>query len=113
MKTGHILLKTPFKAIKTAFKDYKLLNTEYYIEKKHVTIKKGLVIAINYKLAKSFNLETIGSIKQPTQSEIEKDILANDLIIKEKLEIKRQSKIAVAILTKNSNLLNKLINKSN
>ena len=108
METGHILLKNPFKAIKTPFKDYEFPNN-CFIEKKHITIKKGLVIAINYNLAKKLNLGTVGNIKEPTELELKKEILANDLIIKQNLELKRQAQIAVVILTKNSEKLNELI----
>ena len=109
MQTGHILLKKPFEAIKTAFKDYKLHNNSYYIEKKYITIEKGLVIAVNYKLAKQLNLETIGNIKEPTQLEAQKDNIIFDLKFKEQLELQRQADIAIAILTKNSDKINELI----
>ena len=108
MQTGHILLKQPLEAIKTPFKLYEI-HGYYQIEKKYITIEKGLIIAVNYKLAKQLNLETIGNIKEPTQLEAQKDNIIFDLKFKEQLELQRQADIAIAILTKNSDKINELI----
>jgi len=105
MKTGHILLKNQIKAIKTPFKDYELPNGSL-VGKAHLTIRKGFVVAMNYNLAKQLLLETVGQIKYPTQSEIIKDIDNYNKILEQKAAIKRQANMAVAILTKNSDLLN-------
>jgi hypothetical protein len=110
MQTGHIKLKNPFKAVKTPFKDYELPNG-HFVDKKHITIKKKMIIAVNYKLAKNLNLETIGEIKLPTDREIEKDIFSFNEKKKQELEIAKESQIAVAIITKNSEKLNSLLNQ--
>jgi|DEB0MinimDraft_6_1074348.scaffolds.fasta_scaffold02172_2 hypothetical protein len=105
MKTGHILLKNPIEAIKTPFKDYALPDGSF-IGKTHLTIRKGFIVAMHYYLARHLLLETIGEIKYPTESEIIEDIDKYNKISEQKLAITRQAKLAVAILTKNSDLLN-------
>tara|TARA_R110002126_G_scaffold83042_5_gene203055 strand:+ start:976 stop:1302 length:327 start_codon:yes stop_codon:yes gene_type:complete len=105
MKTGHILLKNKIEAIKTPFKDYELPNG-LYVGKANITIKKGFIIAMNYNLINSLNLETIGEIKTPTQSEIIKEINNYNDSVSHKLAIKKEANLLVAVLTKNSNLLN-------
>jgi hypothetical protein len=110
MKTGHIKLKNPFKAVKTPFKDYELTDGSL-INKKHITIKNKMIIAVNYILAKRLNWKTIGEIQLPTDEEIKKDILSFNAKKKQDLEIKRQAEIAVAIITKNSEKLNSLLNQ--
>jgi hypothetical protein len=105
MKTSHILLKNPIKAIKSPFKDYELPNNSF-ISKQHITIKKGLIIAMNYNIAKNLNLSTIGEIKKPTEQEVAKEQLVIEKIKRLKAQAKKKASIAVAILTKNSKLLN-------
>lgn len=107
MQHNQILLKNSIPAQKTAFKDYAFCGG--FIEKKYITIKKGQIVAVHWKLAKNYNLETCGEIYQCSK-ELLKQAVEVDKKRIEDLKIKRQAEIAVAIIKKDLVKLNQLIN---
>lgn len=107
MKHNQILLKNPIPAQKTDFNDYPFCGA--FIEKKHITIKKGQIVAVYWKLAKNFNLETCGEIYQ-CRKELEKQAAAMEKKRLENLQNSRAAEIAVAIIRKDAEKLNQFLN---
>ena len=107
MQHNQIMLKNPMPAQKTDFNDYHFCGA--FIEKKFVTIKKGQIVAAHWKLAKQNNLETCGEIYQ-CPKEREKQAAAIEKKRIEDLQISKEAKFAVAIIRKDAEKLNQLLN---
>jgi hypothetical protein len=105
MKHNQILLKNPITAQKTDFKDYHFCGA--FIEKKFVTVKKGQIIAVHWKLAENYKLETLGEIFQCSK-ELAKQAAAAEVKRLADLKNKRECEIMVALLRKDEKKLREL-----
>jgi hypothetical protein len=105
MQHNQIMLKNSITAHKTDFKDYHFCGA--FIEKKFLTVKKGQIIAVHWKLAKNCNLETIGEIFQCSK-ELAKEAAAAEQKRLADIKNKRECEILVALLRGNEKKLREL-----
>jgi hypothetical protein len=105
MQHNQILLKNSITAHKTDFKDYHFCGA--FVEKKYITIKKGQIVAVHWKLAKNFNIETLGEIYQ-CPKELAKEAAAAEQKRLADLKNKHECAVMVAILRKDEKTLKEL-----
>jgi hypothetical protein len=105
MQHNQILLKNPITAHKTDFKDYHFCGA--FIEKKFVTVKKGQIVAVHWKLAENHNLETIGKIFQCSK-ELDKEAAVEEQKRLADLKNKHECAIVVSIIRNDEKKLKEL-----
>jgi hypothetical protein len=105
MKHNQIMLKNPIIAQKTDFKDYHFCGA--FVEKKFLTIKNEQIVAVHWKLAENYKLETLGEIFQCSK-ELAKEAAAAEQKRLADLKNKHECEIMVALLRKDEKKLREL-----